>query len=114
MPFSVLDSVSSDVDHPVFTAEFSVPFIRTFIVSFVNVLFAKYLSDILTVIDAVFATAFTELLIFCTYGSTTSTSFSEPVPPGIVIPEVIVFAKFVFPVVSSTLPAGTTTVTTPL
>ena len=54
------------------------------------------------------------MLLTCQYGSTTSTTFPVPLFVGILTPDVIVTALFLFPVVSATLFAGIATVTTPL
>ena len=52
--------------------------------------------------------------IFSTNGSTTSITFSVPVPSGSSIPVVIVVAKFLFPELSTALLASIAIVITPL
>jgi len=117
----VLSSFNSLLVNPVIFPVTSVPLTKTFILFCVNVLFAKYLSVILKLTDAVLLTALAEEVIFSTNGSTTSTTWSFPEPPGRLIPDVIVVVLFLFkfvlsPVIpiSATLFCGITTETTPL
>ena len=95
---------------------YSTPSTNNFISSFFNVLFAKYLSVPFIVTVAVLFLISVVPLTFSHNGSTTSTISPLPLasPPGISIPEVIVFAIFLFPDVSTILSAGIATVITPL
>ena len=90
------------------------PFTRTCIFVFVNVLFAKYLSVTWNVNCAVLFFTSTDESIFSTKGLTTSTISAVPVPSGKSIPDVMVVALFPFPDVSVILFAPIATVTTPL
>ena len=115
VPSTTLCSVKGVLANCFVMVLFTLPFTRICIFSFVNVLFAKYLSVTLNDISAVFASTFTDEDIFSTNGSTTSTNSSSLAsPPGKLIPEVIVVAVFPLPAVSIILSAGIATVTTPL
>ena len=92
----------------------SSPSIHTAISFGVNVLFSKYLSVPFKVIVTWLVLLFIFMSLTCQNGSTTSTISSEPVSPGIVIPEVMFFTIFPWLEVSFTLLAGIVTVTTPL
>ena len=115
--------VSSDANTgvaiPTFTetfSEISFPFTRTFILSAVKLLLAKYLSVPFTVIVAVWFAALADELTLSHIGSTTSTTVPSPVTgsPLTSIPEVIVTALFLLLEVSANLSLGIATVITPL
>ena len=96
------------------TVVFLAPFTKISILPFAKSLDAKYLSVTLKFSVAVLVGASTVELIFSINGSTTSTIVSEPVPAGMLTPDVIVVVTFWLPAVSCILLAGIATVITPL
>jgi len=96
------------------TVSFLAPLTQISMLLFDNSLEAKYLSVTLKFRVACCFVTSTVVLIFSINGSTTSTIVSEPVPPGILTPDVSVVVTFWLPVVSFIWLAGITTVITPL
>ena len=119
VPFTILSSFSAvaPLTLTVTWLVISAPSAKTFILLFVNVLFAKYVSVAFTVNVAIVGVAFKSTVSFTLLhiGFTTSTTFVSPVsPPGISTPEVIVFARLEFFDVSFILFLAIPTVTIPL